>query len=94
VKRWLAGLEVPLRPDAGVLAQCVLGAKPCIGTGTPTPALSAVKSYLAIPLVVRGRAIGVLVAGRTQPPVATTDDVHLVQLFCSQASLALDRAAT
>lgn len=94
VKRWLTGLEVPLRADAGVLAECVLASKPCVGTGTPTPALSSVTSYLALPLVVRGRAIGVLVAGRTQPPAASIADVHLVQLFCSQASLALDRAAT
>ncbi|MCW5889018.1 MAG: HDOD domain-containing protein [bacterium] len=93
VKRWLAALDVPLRPDAGVLAECVLGSKPCLGSGTPTPALSAVTSFLALPLVVRGRAIGVLVAGRTQPPAASTADMHLVQLFCSQASLALDRAA-
>jgi hypothetical protein len=34
------------------------------------------------------------VCGRTEEPAVSQADVQLVQLFCSQAGLALDRSAS
>ncbi len=99
---YLRALRVPLTPDGGALAEAVLARAPkvvTVGTaamlvprGAPVPAIPAA-SFVAHPLVVRGKAVGVMVAARAEGKAAVTPvDVTLVQLFCNQAGLALDRA--
>ena len=102
VSAYLSALTVPLVPDAGVLAEAVLGREPKIVSagaprrlmpaGTAPPAIP-VASLVAYPIVVRGKAVGVLVVGRKDgAPAVNAADVMVVQLFCNQIGLALDRA--
>jgi len=53
----------------------------------------AAASFITHPLIVRGKAIGVMVVGRGMgaPPVSAAD-LTVVELFCNQAALALHRA--
>jgi HD-like signal output (HDOD) protein len=102
VAEYLKTLCVPVSPEAGILAETVLAREPrtvAVGSpamlvprGTPVPAIPAA-SFIAHPLVVRGKAVGVLVAarGRDKPRVVG-GDLTIVQLFCNQAALVLDRA--
>lgn len=95
VKPYLHELNLPLQAGAGVLADTVLKNQVhVVPDGSPAPQLRAVKSFVSHPLVVRGKAVGVLVCGRTEEPAAAQSDVQLVQLFCQQAGLALDRCAS
>jgi len=99
---FLRTLVVPLRPGAGALAEAILsraprvastgGASDLVPAGAPTGALRFT-SFIACPLVVRGKAVGAVIAARTGPPAVAEPDLALVQLFASQAGLALDRAA-
>ncbi len=99
--QYLRTLRVPLVPEAGVLAESVLAREPrivaeggttVVGGAGDTPAIP-VESLVAHPLIVRGKAVGLLVAGRgRERPAVTAADVTMVQLFCNQAGLALDRA--
>jgi HD-like signal output (HDOD) protein len=102
VTAYLGALKVPLVPGAGVLAEAVLAREPKVVAsgaaarlmpkGASMPAI-AVASLIAYPLVVRGKAIGVLAAGRNESGTApNAAEVTVVQLFCNQAGLALDRA--
>ena len=50
-------------------------------------------SFIVCPLIVRQKAVGAVVAARAGDPPVGGADLASVQLFCSQASLALDRAA-
>jgi GAF domain-containing protein len=50
-------------------------------------------SFIVCPLIVRKKAVGAVVAARAGDPPVGDGDLAIVQLFCSQASLALDRAA-
>ncbi len=95
VKPYLHELNLPLSPGAGVLADTVLQEQAhVVPDGSPAPQLRAVRSFVSHPLIVRGKAVGVLVCGRTEDPPASQADVQLVQLFCAQAGLALDRSAS
>ncbi len=90
----LGELHVPLTPDGGVLADVVLQARPALVThGTPAPVLRDVRSYVAGPVIVRGRGVGVLVGARTAGPPVSDADIGTLTLFCGQAGLALDRGA-
>ncbi len=102
VTEFLSALDVPVLPESGVLADAVLAREPRLvpehGTtallprGIRAPTIRAA-SLVVYPLVVRGKAVGVLVAGRGEGRVAVgAADVTVVQLFCNQAGLALDRA--
>lgn len=94
VKEALRELRVPMRPHAGVLPDAVLnGRTHVVPSGSPAPQLPQVRSFVVHPLAVRGRAVGALVAGRTEGAETTSADLGIVSLFCGQASLALDRAA-
>jgi GAF domain-containing protein len=103
VAEYLQGLQVPLLPGAGVLADAVLAREPMVvaqGTGAmlvapgATPATIPAASFIAQPLIVRGKAVGVLVAARKAgAPQVTPAELTIVQLFCNQAGLALDRTA-
>jgi len=98
---YLKGLSMPVGPDGGVLTDAILAREPRIvahGTatmlvprGAPAPKIPAA-SFVVQPLVVRGKAIGVLVATRGAGPAAGPADLTIVQLFCNHAGLALDRA--
>lgn len=50
------------------------------------------ESLLAVPLLARGRSIGVLVAFAREPAAFTTDELDLLRTFGSQAALAIDTA--
>jgi len=51
------------------------------------------ESLLAVPLLARGRAIGVLTAFSKKRDAFSADDMELLSTFASQAALALDTAA-
>ncbi len=62
---------------------------------TPLSRLAAAanfRSLLAVPLLARGRSIGVLSVFSTQPAAFDAEDVELLQTFGSQAALAIDTA--
>lgn len=103
VAQYLGTLRVPVMPGAGVFAEAVLEREPRVVTTNAASVLGVdagaqgipVESLVVHPLIVRGKAIGVLVAARTsQRREVGPGDVTLVQLFCNQAGLALDRAVT
>ncbi|HEY5540128.1 MAG TPA: SpoIIE family protein phosphatase [Coriobacteriia bacterium] len=50
------------------------------------------RSMLAVPLLARGRSIGVLVVFAVDPGAFSDEDMSVLQTFASQASLALDTA--
>lgn len=50
------------------------------------------ESLLAVPLLARGRSIGVLVAFAREPAAFSTDELDLLRTFGSQAALAIDTA--
>jgi HD-like signal output (HDOD) protein len=102
VAEFLSALQVPLLPEAGVLAEAVLARETRVITAAGTRALMppgvkpptiAAESLVVHPLVVRGKAVGVLVAARGAggAPITAAEGT-LVQLFCNQAVLAIDRA--
>jgi HD-like signal output (HDOD) protein len=94
VKPYLHELNLPLIAGRGVLADTVLKNEVhVVPEGSPAEQLRSVTSFVSHPLVVRGNAVGVLVCGRTGEPTVAPADVQLVQLFCQQAGLALDRCA-
>lgn len=102
VEQYLSELAVPLRPDAGVLATTVLSRTPTImpegspaqfvPAGAPVPHIPAA-SYVAHPLTVRGKTVGLLVATRAEGPPVSAADLPLLELFCNQASVALAQCA-
>lgn len=49
-------------------------------------------SLLAVPLLARGRPIGVLMVLATQPSAFGDEDLNMLQTFASQAALAIDTA--
>lgn len=66
-------------------------------SGNPTLLLNAaakqgLASLLAVPLLARGRSIGVLAIFSRQPGAFTSDELHLLRTFASQAALAIDNA--
>lgn len=50
------------------------------------------ESLLAVPLLARGRSIGVLVVFAREPGAFSTDELDLLRTFASQAALAIDNA--
>jgi hypothetical protein len=91
-------LTAPLRRGAGLIAEAVLDATPrvvehgttmmLVPSGAPVPRIAA-SSFVVHPLVMRGRAIGVIVALRTGTPPVTRADLPVVQLFAKLACIAL-----
>jgi len=102
VEEYLARLEAPVRPDAGVLADVVLSgtshvvsdgsAALLVAPGAATPTIR-IASFVACPLVVRAKSIGVLVAARAEGTPVAAADLPTVELFCDQAAIALHRYA-
>jgi eukaryotic-like serine/threonine-protein kinase len=94
----LARLSVPLARDGGMLAETALarvprivesgGASLLVPAGTPVPP-QEIGSFLTVPLLIRDRMLGVLLAARapSSPGVAATDS-SVVQLFGQLACVA------
>jgi hypothetical protein len=66
-------------------------------SGADTPLLAAaadqgLQSLLAVPLLARGRSIGVLAAFAMAESAFSTDELDLLRTFASQAALAIDTA--
>jgi len=104
VAEYLSALRIPMHAKSGVLADALLAREPrlvargtsamLVAPGTPAPKIPAA-SFIAHPLVVRGKAVGVMVAARGPArPVVGVSDLVVVQLFCNQAGLVLDRAVS
>lgn len=55
-------------------------------------AATGLRSMLAVPLLARGRSIGVLIVFSTHPGSFMEEDVNVLQTFASQAALAIDTA--
>jgi GAF domain-containing protein len=55
-------------------------------------AQQGLESLLAVPLLARGRSIGVLVVFAREPAAFSTDELDLLRTFGSQAALAIDTA--
>ena len=96
--RIVPGERRKVRPD-GVLVQCARSAQPARLAGEdmrrlPIEALHAgVGSAFITPMVISGRVIGMLVAGRDQGATFTVADEELLTLAADRIALALDRAA-
>jgi GAF domain-containing protein len=100
VEEGLRVLVVPCGAGSGLLAETLLGRAPrlvaegtaalLVPAGAPAPPLPA-GAYVTHPLVTRGRGAGVVLAARTRGPVGP-DDLPMLDLFCNQATLALERA--
>jgi anti-sigma regulatory factor (Ser/Thr protein kinase)/putative methionine-R-sulfoxide reductase with GAF domain len=58
----------------------------------PILRMKGVRSLLGVPLLVEGRAVGVLHVGTVSPRQFTNDDAALLQLAAAQAAPAIDRA--
>ena len=102
VEEFLASLAAPVQPGGGVLAEVVLGRvarvvpdaalAPLVAVRAPAPGMT-IASFIACPVVVRGRCVGVLVAARAQPPPVAEADLPTVELFCNQTAVALHQYA-
>jgi GAF domain-containing protein len=98
----VAGLTVPLTRGASVLADIVLerrsrlvadgSARMLVAPGMPAPSLE-VRSFVAIPLVVRDQSVGVVVAARGGDRRVTEDERAMVELLGNQAAVAFRHAA-
>jgi transcriptional regulator with GAF, ATPase, and Fis domain len=55
-------------------------------------ALSGLRSLVAVPLLARGRSIGVLIVFAQEPGAFSDEDTNTLQTFASQAALAIDTA--
>ena len=91
-------LAAPLRRGAGLIAEAVLDAAPrvvehgttmmLVPSGAPVPRIAA-SSFVVQPLVVRGKAVGVIIAMRTGTPAVSRADLPVVQMFANLACIAL-----
>jgi len=94
----LARLAMPVRRGAGLLAEAVLdrtsrivevgSAALLVPPGAPVPEIAAA-SFVIQPLVVRGLAVGVVVATRAGKPAVSQADLPVVQMFCNLACVGL-----
>jgi PAS domain S-box-containing protein len=100
-------MRIPIGPEGGGIAQAYLSQQPIIweDSGTPVPEvirlqppynrLEAFRSraFAIFPLVVQGRAIGVMGADRkhSRQPLDTAT-LELLQLFAAQAAIAIQNA--
>ena len=98
--REFEGLEVPLDPEVSAAARAAITGHPVYvpdvdAAVTPVhPAVHAfnVRSFVAAPLRVRGRAIGVLAVSSGTPGRFGGSDVELISAVANHVALALDRA--
>ena len=94
----LARLSMPLRRGAGLLAEAVLDRTPriveagsaslLVPPGAAVPEIAA-DSFVIQPLVVRDRAVGVVLATRAGKSAVSRTDLPVVQMFCNLACIGL-----
>jgi signal transduction histidine kinase len=91
----VADWQIPLRPDCGSLALAVLQQRTfhIHQRETGTPAALDAQEYFITPLVVKDRAIGVILvdnqdSGRPLEP----EPLHVLQMLATQAALVLENA--
>jgi len=100
----LEAIAVPVGPEGGGIAKAFLERRDIVWEGAgpvpkewrlthPYSEIKAFRSrcYAIVPLIVRGAAIGVLGADNklTRKPI-TTETIHLLKTFASQAALTID----
>ncbi len=99
--RLARSLRIPLRADQGLLARTALEGRPFHVRGAPgDPAVHPqwegrleVKEFASVPLMAKGKVIGVLaVDNRYSRKPITSDDVEFLWAFANQAGLAVERA--
>jgi PAS domain S-box-containing protein len=102
----LEAIRVPLGPAGGALAQACLSKQTIVWDGRgpvpeayrlhpPYDRIAAIRSrcFAIVPLIVQGRAIGVLGADRKRSrQTIEPSTVDLLQLFAAQAAVALENA--
>lgn len=103
VKEALGALSAPMRAGAGLLAECILQRSPklvangsiqlLLPAGSPAPSLR-VQGLLLCPLLIKDKPVGAVVAARSPGSAVCDADLRLMQLFCSQACLALQQASS
>ena len=89
--------EIPLRPESGLIAQTLLGGKPCYvaDAAPPTndPAVNArlgLAGYAILPLVMRDHPVGVLVVDNPEThTLITPESFRSLASVANQAALAL-----
>jgi GAF domain-containing protein len=101
IEDYVASLVVPMA-GGGLLVDTIREKKPrtvsegspamLVATGAKPPPIPAA-GIVSVPLVVRGRPLGVLVATRGPGRPVTAVDLTVVELFCNQSAMALHQAA-
>jgi signal transduction histidine kinase len=94
-------IRIPLEPGGGVLAHTVLDKQAFNVTDAASdprvrkdiPAMLKINSFATVPLVAKGRVIGVIMVDNlfTRRPI-TDHDVRFLTMFAHQAALAIDNA--
>lgn len=82
-----------------VIIADVLGDEPAaqqfrriVGNRLETPSFRSVRSWLAVPLVVKDRVVGLLSVSRREPDAFTEQHARLVRAVADQAALAIENA--
>jgi HD-like signal output (HDOD) protein len=98
VQQQLSKISAPLAPGSGLLAEAVIERRPRIVAtglaasllppGAPVPSIPCA-SFLIEPLVVRDRAVGVILATRRVAGSVSSSDLALLQTFSNLAGIAL-----
>jgi signal transduction histidine kinase len=94
-------IRIPLAPGGGVLAHTILDKQAFNITDAASdprvrkdiPAMLKINSFATVPLVAKGRVIGVIMVDNlfTRRPI-TDHDVRFLTMFAHQAALAIDNA--
>lgn len=74
--------QAPVRLDSSTPAD----------TSRSDPALGELETSLGVPLISRGKAIGVLVVERADNRIFTGEDIELLELLASQAAVSIENA--
>jgi signal transduction histidine kinase len=97
----LEALELPLAADASAAARVALTGLPVLVNDVdraaglvhlPTARLLEARSFVAVPLRVKSRVLGVLAASASEPDRFGEADVELVAAVANHVALAVDRA--
>ena len=96
---WLVGETIDLANEpSGVAIVVATGESLAVVDAMSSPRVSrrlveraGLRSVAYVPLLVGGRAIGVVVAGSTTPRVFTFEELELLQALASESALALER---
>ncbi len=94
---WVSELEIPM--GEGVTGQVARTCKPLLiedvsRSDRYIPGVAGGRCEMAVPLIARGKAIGVLDAESTQPGAFNQEDLELLSTFAVYAATALENAET